>query len=476
MITRPHHLIKPTIWLILLFFLAACRQPETASVAPPAAPTMVAVDQPSAEPTALPFIDPADWPPAESGTISVDASVHHGPISPLIFGTNHGPWTAVPVNYLEEANNVGVTLLRWPGGEFGDENNVTETDIDRFMALARQIGAEPHIQARLRNGTPEQAAELVRYINIEKEYGVRYWAVGNEPNLFPEAEYDLERFLADWRAIGEAMLAVDPTIQLVGPEITGYLAPPATDPFTMEAREWMEAFLRANGDLVDVVSIHRYPLPVSMMADSTTIEQLGRTSEEYDTMLPDLRVMVRETTGRDIPLAVTEFNSDWTKAAQGEATPDSLANAVWLADVLGRLMEQDVLIGGHFVLASRGSLGSWGLLGPEGPRPSYYVYPLLRHFGPELIYAAAGHPWVSAYAALTGNGDLTILIPNRGTDAAQLSLSLAGHPGGTASIYRLSAERVETGTVNEPAETAEITDGTILDIPAQSVTLIVIGQ
>ena len=30
---------------------------------------------------------------------------------------------------------------------------------------------------------PEQAAELVRYVNIEKKYGVEYWAIGNEPTF-----------------------------------------------------------------------------------------------------------------------------------------------------------------------------------------------------------------------------------------------------------------------------------------------------
>jgi hypothetical protein len=467
--------------LLLTAVLAAgCNQSAAPEAEAPEDSPMVAGDQAAVElavptePTAVPFADPADWPPSAAGTIRVDAGARHGPISPLIFGTNHGPWTAVPVNFLEEAYAAGVTLLRWPGGEFGDENNVTRTDIDRFINLARQMGAEPHIQARLRNGTPEQAAELVRYTNIEMGYGVRYWAIGNEPNLYPEEEYDLNRFLTEWRAIAEAMLAVDPEIQLVGPEITGYLPSPAGDPFTMEAREWMEAFLQANGDLVDVVSIHRYPLPVSMMAESTTIEQLGRTSEEYDTMLPDLRAMVRATTGREIPLAVTEFNSDWTKAAQGEASPDSLANAVWLADVLGRLMQQDVLIGGHFVLASRGSLGSWGLLGPDGPRPSYYVYPLLSRFGTELIHASAGHDWVTAYAALREDGVLTLLVTNRGIEAAELSLSLAGHPGGTAGMYRLSAERVTAGVVNEPVEMIELGDGVLLEIPGQSVTLYVV--
>ncbi len=42
---------------------------------------------------------------------------------------------------------------------------------------------------RLLDGTPEKAAELVRYTNIEKKYGVVYWSIGNEPNLFAEQQH-----------------------------------------------------------------------------------------------------------------------------------------------------------------------------------------------------------------------------------------------------------------------------------------------
>jgi hypothetical protein len=69
---------------------------------------------------------------------------------------------------------------------------------------------------------------------------------------------------------------------------------------------------------------------------------------------------------------------------------------------------------------------------------------------------------------------LTFLVTNRGIEAAELSLSLAGHPGGTSSMYRLSAERVTAGAVNEPVEMTELVDGVLLEIPGQSVTLYVV--
>ena len=485
----PHHrrwYILPVTLLITLL-LAACTSAPAADDAPPAptadsvaaeSDTADSASLPTAEPPA-PLSDPATWPAADPGTIAVDATVRAGPISPLLFGTNFGPWSAVPFDLLDETRAAGLTLVRWPGGEWGDRNTITPAILDRFVAFARDIGAEPQIHVRLLNGTPEAAAELVRYANVEKGYAIRYWAVGNEPNLYPpDEEWPAERIANDWRAIAQAMLTVDPDIVLMGPEVTGYLAPPAGGDFTTEARAVMQEFLRVNGDLVDVVTIHRYPFPLSLTYPPPTVDQLAGSTAEWDSMLADLRDMIRQTAGRDIPIGVTEFNANWSKQGNGEATPDSVPGALWLADVLGRMIRAQAVVGAQFALQSGPVLGFWGLMDRADLRPQFYVYPLYARFGSELVYAAAGPDdgpaRVSAYAALGDAGQLTLLVINQGTTAADFTLRLAGHDGGPTELYRLDAERVAAGTVAaEAAETAELADGATLTLPPQSATLYV---
>ena len=472
---------------LLMLLLAACASAPAVDDAPadattdsapvesaPTSSAAVAATEPPA-----PLSDPATWAAADPGTIAVDATVRAGPISPLLFGTNFGPWSAVPFDLLDETRAAGLTLVRWPGGEWGDRNTITPALIDRFVAFARDIGAEPLIHVRLLDGTPEAAAELVRYANVEQGYGLRYWAIGNEPNLYPpDEEWPAERIAADWRAIAQAMLAVDPDLILMGPEVTGYLAPPANDPFTNEARAVMQEFLRVNGDLVDIVTIHRYPFPTSQTNPPPTVDQLAGSTAEWDTMLTDLKDMIRQTAGRDIPIGVTEFNANWSKQGNGEATPDSVPGALWLADVLGRMIRAQAVVGAQFALQSGPVLGFWGLMDRADLRPQFYVYPLYARFGSELVYAAAGPDdgpaRVSAYAALGDAGQLTLLVINQGTTAADLTLRLAGHDGGPAELYRLDAERVAAGTVAaEAAETAELADGATLTLPPQSATLYV---
>ena len=323
----------------------------------------------------------------------VDVAQRLGTISPLVYGTNYGPWITVPYDLLPQAEAAGITYLRFPGGQWGDQKNLRDYHIDQFIALAERMGAEPNICARLPGGTPEQAAELVAYANLENDYDVRYWSIGNEPELY--GDYDTVRYNREWRAIAEAMLAVAPSILLVGPDVSRYTGDPAHDPRDVAGREWVREFLLANGDLVDIVAIHRYPFPTSRISPSATIDDLRTNSREWDTIIPNLRALIRETTGRDLPVAVTEVNSHWSHATGGEATPDSFYNAIWWGDVLGRVIRQRVDIVAHFVLQTSTGAGGWGLLARRDVRPTYYVYQMYKHFGQELVYASSDDPDVS---------------------------------------------------------------------------------
>jgi hypothetical protein len=145
----------------------------------------------------------------------VDPSLSLGPISPLIYGSNYGPWLTVSFPMLQAAYDSRLTILRFPAGAWGDHNEVRTYQIDQFMDFANKVGATALFSVRLLDGTPEQAAEMVRYTNIERKYNVQYWNIGNEPTLY-DAElknrgetYDVDRFNQEWRAFAEAMKKVD---------------------------------------------------------------------------------------------------------------------------------------------------------------------------------------------------------------------------------------------------------------------------
>jgi hypothetical protein len=399
---------------------------------------------------------------ADADTVVVDTEAVIGPYNRFVYGANQGPTFTLNPDNFGAVRDAGVSFLRFPAGNWGDRNNIRPEMIDFFMIQCRAVGAEPSIHVRLRDGTPEAAAELVRYANIEKDYNIRYWYIGNEPNLFPE--YSLERFNEEWRVWAEAMRAVDPDIILIGPEVSQY---PPDDPGD-EYHRWVREFLEVNGDLVDIVSIHRYPFPQGQQ--QTTVEAMRANPPEWERIIPHLRELIRETTGRDLPVAVTEVNSHWANVTGGEAGMDSLYNAIWWGDVLGRLIRQQVEIVALFTLSTDGNEGSWGMMGKYEMRPTYYVYPMYQRLGETLVEAVTGHPDLSAVAALRDDGALTLILINRGPDALDQTLALNGFvAGGEAEVWRFDADHNA-----EQIESQAIADGAAVTLPGQSMTLYII--
>jgi hypothetical protein len=411
-----------------------------------------------------------------AGVLSVDPSLDLGSISPYLLGSNYGPWIAVPVEMLPAAYASGVKAIRFPGGAWGDRNNLKPYHIDPFIAFCQQVGAIPTISVRLREGTPQAAADLVHYVNVEKGYGVLYWSIGNEPTLFAAElrtlgkadDYDTAQFNVEWRKLANAMKEVDPTIKLLGPEIHQFNYDDSYNPKDSAGRDWMTEFLKANGDLVDVVTFHRYPFPRSSDQPSVTIGDLRQHTLEWEKTVAYLRGLIQQITGRDIPIAVTEVNTHYNKAAGGEATPDSHYNAIWLAETLGQLMRQDILMVNHWMLTSHGSYGGWGLIGRGELRPSYYVYQLYSKFGTEQVYADSGVGDASVYAAKRDDGALTLMIVNLADSEKQATLQVQGETPSQAELWRLDLEHLP-----EAASAFSLPADGGLNLPPQSVSLFI---
>ena len=149
------------VCLLVVLLAAAC-----SAVQPEVVPTPTAVVPPS------------------GGTLYVNPEDLTHEISEYVLGSNHGPWIAVPADMIQEANDSKVTILRFPGGEWGDRNDIKDYHITAFMMLCEQMGADVNFTVRVLDSTPEDAAEMVELVNREMEYGVKYWTIGNEPTLY----------------------------------------------------------------------------------------------------------------------------------------------------------------------------------------------------------------------------------------------------------------------------------------------------
>ncbi len=457
-----------TIVTLISLFLAGCGTTQMPTAAATVNSTMV----PS--PTTFPTSTPTPVP----NTLFVDPSVSLGPISPLIYGSNYGPWLTVPFYNLQQAYDSGIQILRFPAGAWGDHNNVTRMQIDQFMDFANKMESTAIFHVRLLDGTPEQAAEMVRYTNVEKKYSVQYWSIGNEPTLF-DAEvklrgesYDIERFNKEWRTFAEAMKKVDPTIKLVGAEINQFSydpAPGTTTNFGQRDEDWFIEFLKANGDLVDVVSFHRYPFPSTRVSGPPSIDELHQNAQEWDKIIIHARELIHQYAGRDLPIAVTEFNSAYDKSVGGEATPDSHYNAIWMADVLGRMIKNGVFMANEWALTAKGGFGGLGLVGPLDVYPTYYAYQLYKQFGNELVYSSSDDPDLSIYAAQRQDGALTVMVINLSLEEKTKAIRIGDQAQVQAEAWLFDPDHKaeNTGTV-------ELSNG--IAVPPQSITLYIIQK
>jgi hypothetical protein len=404
-----------------------------------------------------------------AGVVRVDADTVVGRVGPYVYGVNYGPYGAVPFDLYPVAEAAGFGFIRFPGGAWGDLNDIQTFQIDTLVAFARLIGAEPSVHVRLLGGTPERAAALVRYANVERGYTIRHWYVGNEPSLY--RDYDVDALNDQWRKIALAMREVDPDIVLIGPEPHQWTGLPGGDPLDRYGREWVRSFLAVNGDLVDVVAVHRYPFPRSTGDPGTTVDDLRRNAPEWAGLVSRLRELAVEVTGRDdLRFAVTEANSHWSATSGGEATNDSAFNAIWWADVLGKLIIDGAHIVAYFDLHSSDARGSWGLFSNQGVRPTFHVYELYRAFGDDLLAASSSAPHVSAYAARRADGALTLIVTN--LDDALRTVTLAVDPApGELTLARV----LDTHGAPRPIDDPRRDDGRLLDLPGRSVTLLVFG-
>ena len=371
------------------------------------------------------------------------------PISPYLFGVNVFPeagttsvdsvegnatgFMSYDAPIVDGLQNAGIKLLRFPGGSWGEnqpnQNHILSyQQLYDFSNLLYQVGAEGMVQARLSNpidasgksATLAQRAALagqwVDFMSnpqsiIRKKNGlanvqihpIKFWSVGNEPDKLmdpdqPGKPLTVAAYVNDFIQYSIAMHQNNPTIQVFGPEISQFYGLGAGPEDSMGTL-WMEGFLegiakyeKAHPELkyhiLDGVSFHRY-----QFTDASTSPYLLMSSpDEWNYMLPSLRQFIRQTMGRDMPIAITEINTNPTAQVptRGQA-------ALWWADTLGTLMNQQAEFVAYF--STEGVALPYPLFNANGSQTAMYrVMELFSHLQPDLIPLQIQRDPVSVYA------------------------------------------------------------------------------
>jgi len=280
---------------------------------------------------------------------------------------------------IAEIRQLGVPIIRYPGGNFvsgynwldgvgprqnrpvvldkaWDSLESNRFGTDEFMAWCKAAGTLPLMGLNLGTGTPEEAAALVEYCNVDKgtkwsdlrrqngiadAYKVKHWCLGNEMDgpwqigHMSATEYGLKAADA-----ARQMRYVDSSLKLIacgssGPAMPTYL-------------EWDREVLEQCYDYVDGLSLHRY--------FGNNERDTGGDSSKYLAMNLSMERQIAETVAvcdlvrghkrspKKLWLSFDEWNV-WYRARTGDAVDGHRQEAAHLLEEVYNL-EDALLVGG----------------------------------------------------------------------------------------------------------------------------------
>jgi alpha-L-arabinofuranosidase len=264
-----------------------------------------------------------------------NGSFHVGAAS-LMPADNMSGFKAATIKMLKEQ---GVSLLRWPGGNFvsgydwrdgigdsdkrparrelawgGMESN--DMGIDDFMTLCKLLNAEPYIAINSGFGDAHSAGEEVEYVNgaattrlgamraangHPEPYGVKVWGVGNEMyGPWQLGHIQITQYPDKHNMIVREMRKADPSVKIIAsgatPEETSWCyietrqfgtgtGPMPNDgtplPFPIGSKQdWTGALLKTSVDYIDFLGEHFYAYP-SLYVDLAT-EKFANSDEPLE--------------------------------------------------------------------------------------------------------------------------------------------------------------------------------------------------
>jgi hypothetical protein len=383
--------------------------------------------------------------------------------------------------------------------------NQAATSIASFAAKGRPF-ADPPDLADDAVYQDEWINHLVRTFGRADQGGQRFYALDNEPDLWSSTHRDIhpadmgyDAMLAMFMQYADAIKAVDPTAQIVGPELWGanslfYSAlDRGDDNFGTHADRlahgdapflpWFLAQVRLHDQQVgrrslDVLSVHNYPQsgvfptgndPKSNALRLRSTQQLwnpnytdeswlSRTEGGRLQLIPRLRAWV-DAYYPGTQIGVTEWNY---------GADDTINGGLTIADVLGIYGREGLDLATYWTSPQPGSPGA----------SAFKLYGNYdgcgRHFGDQLLSAqSSDEQSLSAYASRDGyTGAILVMTVNKLPNTSiQANIGIDGLGQRSVQVYQFNGEQ----TAIQRLADAQTTDqGLAYSIAPYAATLFVI--
>lgn len=313
---------------------------------------------------------------------------------------------------------MGITILRWPGGNFAGEYSwmdgllpvdmrapfqsylwietqphsmgydYHEINTDDFVALCREIGAKPFITINPAWNTPEENAAWVEYCNgdvttkygkiraergFEEPFNVQLWSLGNE---FGYGHMEGDNTPAGYCRIatdnGKMMLETDNGLRLC-----------SSGPYPH--KDWAENAAKPLASVAPLVSLHYYGhQPMFFNADCVE-EEYYACAEDVATMR-QLAHQHRDQLSDDLKISFDEWNV-WYAWYRPSSVTDGVYHALALHMLIAEAESCGIELACHFEAINEGLIEvhpDWAELTAQGQ-----MFKLMKnHAGGKLRYTA----------------------------------------------------------------------------------------
>ncbi len=437
---------------------------------------------------------------ATSANVSVDAGRRLASIPSAAFGMN----VAVYDGYMNDSpvpgllKGAGIGAVRYPGGSYADiyhwKTNTADggyvapnTDFDAYMGTVRSAGAQPIIIANYGSGTPQEAADWVRYANLTKGYGAKYWEIGNE--VYGNGEYgsswendthsskSATTYAQNLLQYVTAMKAADPTIK-----IGAVLTTPGSWPDGLtgpgDSTDWNHTVMSIAGSKIDFVVVHWYP------GGDSPADLLTKPQAQVGTITATLRSLIDQYAGANaanVGIAVTETNSTIDKDTHPAAlfAPDDYLT--WLENGAFNIDWWNLHNGSNGTSTVNGATdyNDEGVLSnasgsepaAETPFAPYYGIQMMTKLGASgdtLVPTSSSQSPLTVHAVKRSNGDVDLLFVNKDpSNAYTANLSYSGFTpsSATPTVYTYAQNATSITSTTAGSATSQT-------IPAYSLVVV----
>ena len=311
----------------------------------------------------------------------VNAWMPHQIGSHLYYGDLDDQWSNIQASGTKIMRYGGHGVDEWSGPEWASQYLDL---VDKMQAR----GIEPVLQVPVLGGThtAQDAADIVTYINGTYGRGVKYWSIGNEPELDGYNYTSASQVAPYIKAFASAMKAADPTIKIIGPDLAWYNTNILHDLTTPGGTYDITGKDANNRWYVDYISFHHYNGFNGTQTRSQVVSSLMQTGGFNDN-LAALKVRLANCKNyhnrADLKMAVTELNVNYANAQSDSlygAGAESFVGGQWWAEAMGIAQSHgvDFVTFWSVIEGSTTNGNELGFIGADGTKkPAYYHYQMM---------------------------------------------------------------------------------------------------